>query len=163
MRWAISHRFDKAALPLADRHYNRQKPGTPQFVAPGRNVVLLSTCRRALWVTRVQRRDLCKHAWPGAWECSLFRNEGAGLSSELILEAIAATRWMWGDPPDEGMITFVNRAKVKSKKNPGYCYIIAGFTPVGRTKMRDLHTLHIDPTKMPPPSPPVGAELKLFG
>lgn len=25
--WRLSHRFDKAALPIADRHYNRQKHG----------------------------------------------------------------------------------------------------------------------------------------
>ena len=162
MRWARSNRFDKQALPLADRHYNRQKPGTPQFVAPGKNLVFLSTCKKALWVTRVQDPGICKHAWPGAWECSLFRNEGAGLSSELILEAIAATRFLWGDPPPEGMITFVNRAKVKSKKNPGYCYIKAGFSPVGKTKTRSLHTLHIAPELMPQAEAPIGAELSLF-
>ena len=80
----------------------------------------------------------------------------------MILEAIAATRWMWGDPPDEGMITFVNRSKVKSKKNPGYCYLIAGFSPAGRTKTRKLHTLHIGPELMPEPEAPIGAELTLF-
>jgi hypothetical protein len=40
MLWTRSQRFDKDCLPLADRHYNRQKPGSPQFVPPGRCVVL---------------------------------------------------------------------------------------------------------------------------
>ena len=35
MPWSVSHRADPAALRIADRHYNRQKPGTPQFVPPG--------------------------------------------------------------------------------------------------------------------------------
>lgn len=37
--WALSHRADARALPIADRHYNRQKIGSPQFVPPGRCVV----------------------------------------------------------------------------------------------------------------------------
>lgn len=39
MNWRLSHRFDPRALPIADSHYNRQKPGTPQFVPPGRCLV----------------------------------------------------------------------------------------------------------------------------
>jgi hypothetical protein len=34
MNWRMSHRADPLALPLADRHYNRQKPGSPQFMPP---------------------------------------------------------------------------------------------------------------------------------
>ena len=33
--WHMSHRADPAAKRLADRHYNRQKPNSPQFVPPG--------------------------------------------------------------------------------------------------------------------------------
>ncbi len=163
MRWALSYKFDPAALPLADRHYNRQKPGTPQFVAPGRSLVLLSVCRRALWVSRVQLVEVCKHAWPGAWECAIFRNEGAGLSSELITEAVAATRWSFGGPPPLGMITFVDRSKTKPKKHPGYCYRVAGFEHIGETKVNRLTTLQLLPDKMPAPEAPLGATLRLFG
>ena len=35
MNWTVSHRADPSAVKLADRHYNRQKPGTPQFVPHG--------------------------------------------------------------------------------------------------------------------------------
>ena len=51
MIWEKSNRFDQRAREIADRHYNRQKPGTPQFVPPGRvpGYVLLSETReRAL-------------------------------------------------------------------------------------------------------------------
>jgi hypothetical protein len=50
MHWYLSDRADSRALPLADRHYNRQKPGTPQFVPPGRCVVLLTERADALFV-----------------------------------------------------------------------------------------------------------------
>lgn len=36
MIWMRSHRADPEVVPLADRHYNRQKPGSPQFAPPGR-------------------------------------------------------------------------------------------------------------------------------
>jgi hypothetical protein len=64
---------------------------------------------------------------------SLFRNEGAGLSSELILAAISETALLWDAPP-LGIITFVDASKVRAKRNPGYCYLRAGFRHVGETK-----------------------------
>ena len=162
MRWGVSHRFDKRALPLADRHYNRRKVGSPQFVPPGRNLVLLTSCERALWVTSWPFAEYVRHAWPGAWVCSLFRNEGGGLSSELIAEAVAATRWTYGDPPELGFITFVNRSKTKPKKDPGYCYRMAGWETCGKTK-GGLYSLRLLPKDMPEPAAPIGAELRLFG
>ena len=32
MRWHLSHRADRAALPIADRHYNRQKVFVLRFM-----------------------------------------------------------------------------------------------------------------------------------
>lgn len=129
----MSHRFDPEALPLADRHYNRQKIGSPQFVPPGRCVVLLSLDRQALWVTSWPFPQYVRHAWPGAWINSLFRNEGAGLSSELILEAVAATLAVWPEPPQRGLVTFVDANKTRAKRDPGRCYRRAGFEHVGFT------------------------------
>lgn len=40
MIWELSYKADPRAREVADRHYNRQKPGTPQFVPPGRALVL---------------------------------------------------------------------------------------------------------------------------
>ena len=136
MTWALSHRADQDALPLADRHYNRQKIGSPQFVPPGRCLVLKQ--ERALWVTSWPFERYVKHAWAGAWVNSLFRSEGAGVASELIREAIAHTRSVW-EPPQQGLITFVDprhvkETKVRGKSIYGYCYLKAGFTHVGFTK-----------------------------
>lgn len=151
MRWTRSHRADKRALPLADRHYNRQKPGSPQFVPPGRNIVLLTEKADALWVSSWPFAEYVRHAWAGAWVCTMFRNESAALSSELIREAVAVTRSIWGDPPPLGMVTFINSAKVRHKRDPGRCYLKAGFERCGMTK-GGLHAVILRPERMPPAS-----------
>src|SRR5262245_7684536 len=120
--WWLSHRADPRALPIADRHYNRQKPGTPQFVPPGRCLVLLSQKADALWVSSWPFAKYVKHAWAGAWICSCFRNESETLSSDLIREAVAISRWFWGEPPELGMVTFVDTTKVRRKRDWGRCY-----------------------------------------
>lgn len=162
MRWRESHRFDRTAVAIADRHYNRQKIGSPQFVPPGRCLVLLAgdDDGRALWVSSWPFAEYVRHAWPGAWVNSLFRNEGAGLSSELIREAVSATRWRWQEP-DLGMVTFVDAGKVRPKRDPGHCYAMAGFRLVGRTK-GGLLAYQMLPSEMPPAEPWVGAQLPLL-
>lgn len=148
--WEPSHRADPRALALADRHYNRQKIGTPQFVPPGRCYVLVSVCGKAVWTTSWPFAEYVKHAWAGAWVNSIFRNEGAGLSSDLIRDAIAHTRTFWPDVPSLGIVTFVHAAKVKAKRDPGYCYLMAGFRNVGKTK-GGLIALQMLPDEMPEP------------
>lgn len=157
--WKISHRFDTRALPLADRHYNRQKVGSPQFVPPGRCVVLLTECQRALWVTSWPYAEYTKHRWAGAWVNTLFRNEGAGLSSSLIRCAVAATLAKWPTPPSLGLVTFVNPRKIRSD-NPGFCYLRAGFVRDGYTK-GGLVVLRLKRENMPEPQPPITDQLVL--
>ena len=161
MIWERSHRADAEALPLADRHYNRQKVGSPQFVPPGRCVVLLSKCRQAVWVTSWPFADYVRHAWAGAWVNSLFRNEGAGLSSDLIRDAIAATLTVWTEPPDLGVVTFVDAAEVRPKRDPGRCYRRAGFRHVGFTK-GGLWAFQLLPADFPAPEPPLVCRGPLF-
>ena len=151
-RWCRSHRADKNALPLADRHYNRQKPGAPQFVPPGRCIVLLSEEKRALWITSWPFARYVKHAWGGAWVNSLFRNEGAGEASELIRAAITETKKIW-EPPELGIVSFVDSKKVPGVMVRGYrvfgfCYWKAGFKHVGFTK-GGLHVWQMLPNEMP--------------
>lgn len=148
MTWQVSHRADKDCCSLADRHYNRQKIGSPQFVPPGRCYVLLSKCKRAVWVTSWPFAQYVKHAWAGAWVNSIFRNEGAGLSSELIRAAVSLTRAHWPDVPPLGIVSFVDETKVRAKRNPGYCYERAGFRYAGRTK-GGLIAMQMLPEDMP--------------
>lgn len=130
MIWQSSDRADPSAVRLADRHYNRQTIGAAQFVPPGRCVVLKHD--RALWVTSWPFAEFVQHRWPGAWINSLFRNEGAGLSSDLITAAVAVTRAVW-TPPPLGIVTFVDAAAVRHKRDPGRCYRKAGWRHVGFT------------------------------
>lgn len=127
--WEISHRAEDRARILADRHYNRQRVGAKHFVPPGRCVVLVTPNNDAVWVTSWPFAQYTRHAWGGAWVNSLFRNESDQLSSDLIRAAIAKTRTIWPDVPQMGMITFVDTKKTKRKRDPGRCYIKAGFSP----------------------------------
>ena len=149
--WVLSHRCDPDARVLADRHYNRQSIGAKNFAPPGRCLVMKTYPTDAFWVTSWPFAEYVRHDWAGAWVCSAFRNEGSHLSSELIRFAIAHTRARW-EPPELGMITFVDRSKTRQKKNPGYCYLMAGFEPVGYTK-GGLVALQILPDAMPDPVP----------
>lgn len=149
-RWHLSHRADPRAVTVADRHYNRQKVGSPQFVPPGSCLVLLTEHATALWVTSWPKGEYERHAWPHAWVNSLFRNENPDLhlSSELITEAVAATLARYGTPPKQGMITFVDQDKTRPKRDPGRCYRRAGFREVGRTA-GGLVALQLAPSDMP--------------
>lgn len=125
--WHTSYRASRLALPLADRHYNRQKPGSPQFVPPGSCFVLLTKDRKALWVSSRPKAEYVHHAWAGAWVNSTFRNESESLSSDLIRAAVAATLAEWGEPPALGFVTFIDPAKTTPKEVPGWCYRQAGW------------------------------------
>ena len=158
MNWTLTNRADPEAAALADWHYSRQKPGTRQFVPPGRCVVLKAP--HAVWVTSWPFAEYVKHRWAGAWVCCMFRNEGPVLSSLLITEAVAATRAVWLAAPELGIVTFVDAGKVRHKRDPGRCFRKAGFVPCGETA-GGLVALQLLPDAMPPPEPAHEVQLRL--
>lgn len=175
--WRRSYRADPAALPLADRHYNRQKIGSPQFVPPGRCLVLLTDAAAALWVTGYPYAEHVRHEWAGAMVNSLFRREAGPPASDLIRAACAATRARW-EPPPLGMVTFVDPRKIRPVHGrcrcapdcpyrrgptvPGWSYVRAGFRHVGVTREEGLIALRLfvedwpDPSPARPAAPPAG-------
>lgn len=161
MKWEVTDRANDSTRKIADRHYNRQKPGTKQFVPPGRCLVLCTQKRDAFWITSWPFEQYVKHAWAGAWVCSAFRNEGEELSSDLIRQALAVSRWRWPDVPEKGMVTFVDTKKVRKKRDWGRCYRKAGFKEVGKTK-GGLIALQILRDEMPPPEAPIGSTGQLL-
>lgn len=166
MFWKLSHRADRRALPIADRHYNRQKIGSPQFVPPGRCLVLLCDSPRALWVTSWPFGEYVKHRWPGAWVCSCFRKEGPGIASDMIREAVAVTAWKWPEIPERGMVTFIDPKHVKPVKvrgvdTWGYSYMKAGFEPDGETK-GGLMAFVLRSENMPAAAAPADQDMPLF-
>jgi hypothetical protein len=160
MIWRLSNRADKEALPIADRHYNRQKVGSPQFVPPGRCVVLIAT--GALWVTSWPFAEYVKHDWPGAWVNSCFRKECEGDASDFIRDAVSATRFFW-EPPAFGLITFIDPIhveprKIRNRSTWGHSYFKAGFKHIGYTKA-GLWTFQMLPEDMPAVKAPIGAQM----
>jgi hypothetical protein len=122
MNWHLSHQADRRACLLADKHYSRKTIGAQGFMPPGRQLVLLNADATALWGTSWPFPEMLRRSWaPTAWMCSIFHSESLCLSSELIREAVAVTRWRYGEPPVDGMVTIIDQRKTQSV-NPGYCY-----------------------------------------
>ncbi|QNR65039.1 hypothetical protein IAQ67_13990 [Paenibacillus peoriae] len=136
--WLVTHKGDVSCRLLADRHYSRQTIGSPQFCRPGRNLVLRTAVGDAVWVTWSGIRDDGLQAW----ECTIFRNEAGLRSSDMIRAAITATLAEWGQPPQDGIITYVDRSKIRSI-NPGCCFRKAGWRRIGRSKHRGLLLLQL--------------------
>ena len=169
MIWQTSWRADPRAARIADRHYSRQNVGADQFMPAGRAAVFLvqNEAGQAVWGTSWPFAEYVKHAWAGAWICSIFRNEGAGRASDMILEAVAATRATFGEPPPQGMITFVDRSKVRptivrGREVYGWSFRKAGFVEVGETKELGLLALQLRPEDMPPARAARGSQNDLF-
>lgn len=125
---------DDTARELFGRHYSHYVYADGRqpklFCGPGFKLVLSTPCRRALFAWR---KFISADGQTGI-NCAIFRNEGAGLSSDLIREAdlLADRRW-----PGERHFTYVNPRKIASS-NPGYCFIKAGWKRIGTTKRRNL-------------------------
>lgn len=133
--WLEVSKGSSTALALFDRHYTSRRKHvrkTPQFLGPGFTMVLLTPCARALCAWRKSIRD---DGQQGV-NCAVFRNEGAGLSSDLIK---SAERFAWDRWPGERHFTHVDPREVRST-NPGFCFIAAGWRRCGYTK-DGLHIL----------------------
>lgn len=131
-----------AAVAMYRRHYpslkragSGRRPKQSQAAGPGESLLLMTPCGRALFIWTRERYRL--DGQDGVC-CACFRNEGAGLSSELILAAEQDARRRW--PLEERFFTFVDPDEVASP-NPGYCFKQAGWRHAGRTATRGLHIL----------------------
>lgn len=123
-----------SAMSLFCRHYTaRQRRKVYQFVGPGEKEVLMTADAKALFVWRKFISD----AGETGVNCAVFRNEGsdAGRSSDLIL---AADRIAWQRWPGERLYTYVDACKVRPKRDPGRCFLKAGYRQCGATKSGKL-------------------------
>lgn len=152
--WRVSSSSDPRALAVVDGtgrfdgagpHYSRRSPGSRTFTGVGREIVLLTTCGRAVWSVVLQKTPAKKGtgnsrgrdgtADPAVryvWRNNMFRNLGAGLSSDLITAATGETYRYWilayGELPNCRLRTEIDPTKIRST-NPGYCYRVAGWQP----------------------------------
>jgi hypothetical protein len=127
-------KFDVESCQLADKHYSRQKPGTNQFMPPGKTMVLRSAAGDVVfgWLWQQKRDD-----GQAGYNCSIFRNESPRLSSEIILEAEKRVVAEWG--ANRGF-TYIDPKRISNKSNPGYCFKVAGWKFVKQTPS-GLHLL----------------------
>lgn len=168
MDWQLTNRADPRAALIADRHYSRGTVGARQFTPPGRVCVLITPDYDALWATSWPYPQYVHRDWQEAWICCLFRNEAPDryVSSALIAQAVAVTRWRWPEIPPLGMITLIDTTRVRPIKRRGvpvwgWTYRQVGFQEVGATK-GGLVVLQLLPAAMPDPEPPHGAQLRLM-
>lgn len=95
-----------------------------------KKMVLLTPDAKALFVWR---KFISGDGQEGV-NCAVFRNECAGLASDLIREA---DRLAWKRWPGERHYTYVNSKRIRST-NPGYCFLKAGWHRCGVTKHNKL-------------------------
>jgi hypothetical protein len=150
--WVLSSSSDRRALDVVDGtgpfighgpHYSRRTPGSKTFTGVGQEIVLITSCGRAVWACIRQKTPMAAGTGGSrgregetdrkaryVWRNMLFRNLGAGLSSELIREATVLTFQEWkkryGELPAERLRTEISVREVKST-NPGFCYLKAGW------------------------------------
>jgi len=162
MTWRLSSSSDPVALAVVDGtgphegrgpHYSRRTPGSKTFTGVGQEIVLVTSCGCAVWAVVRQRTPTAKGSGASrgrqgstddrpryVWRNMLFRNLGAGLSSDLIRDATRLTYKFWleryGSLPEEDLRTEICPRSIKSV-NPGYCYKMAGWGR-GRTKRGKL-------------------------
>lgn len=136
MFWKLVGRSDIRACWLADRHYSRQKPGSPQFCPPGNSLVLIALNDDALWVSHRPdpKAGLARPRFDGFeyWDNPFFRNESSTRASDMIREALAITLFFWHEIPRDGFHSFVDPRYVKPVMQHGqpvygWCFQKAGF------------------------------------
>lgn len=131
--WRKVAHDDPRARALADRHYSRQTVGALDFTPPGRKLVLLGEDSAAVWAA-VENLDRVGRT---QWRVTIFRNEGQRLSSELVREATEITKAYWlrqyHVAPLAPLCTEVDPRKVKRKRDPGRCFVRAGWLRCGVT------------------------------
>ena len=152
MIWELSSSSDSRALAVVDGtgafsafgpHYSRRTPGSKTFTGVGQEIVLVTDCGRAVWACVRQKTPMARGTGGSRgrtgetdqkaryiWRNMMFRNLGAGLSSELIIEATERTYEEWinryGALPPERLRTEIGLKQVRSS-NPGCCYLKAGW------------------------------------
>lgn len=130
--WIVGLDGEPELRAIYERHYSCRKYRDGRkptlFVGPGEKLVLTTPKRDALFVWR-KFQDDTEPPQVGVC-CAVFRNESPKLASALIREADAIADYCW---PRERHYTTVRAEAVKSR-NPGWCFICAGWQKVGITK-----------------------------
>jgi|SRR5262245_50620228 len=117
---------DPECAALADRHYSRRAIGAALFTPNGPKLVLRDNAGLVVfaWLNQRIRRD-----GEYGYNCTIFRNESAARSSDLIREA---ERWALDEWGPGRAYTFIDPRKVAPtlvRSHPvwGFCFYKAGW------------------------------------
>lgn len=129
--WYITKDGDRTLLALYERHYScyRYRDGRKRvlFCGPGQKIVLRTNAGDAGFIWRKFRDDSGQEGI----NCAFFRNESRHLSSDLIRQADAIADFCWSG---ERHYTYVSPKDTRPKRDPGYCFIRAGWQTCGQTR-----------------------------
>jgi hypothetical protein len=157
------------AVAIFDAHYSRdpRSVGKGHITPPGSSLVLRlpsdDPAGMAIWAANVQKPEWVKHAWKMSWQNTIFRNVSHHRASELLVGAVAASRWLLEargyTVPRDGFITFVDPAgvpptMVRGVPTWGRVYTLAGWTQVGTTPTGKL-AFQLAPARFPPAVAPL--------
>jgi hypothetical protein len=146
--WWLTKDGDEYCLEMYRRHYSSHRyadgrrdhgAGSSKwlFIGPGTKVVLRTWEGNAFFAWRKFIDDSGEQGV----NCAAFRNESRHLSSELIRRADAIADFLW---PCERHYTYVDEAKIRSR-NPGYCFLRAGWKRLERRTKSGLRILERNP------------------
>jgi hypothetical protein len=128
---------DVAARDIFRRHYtwHEYKDGRAHniFVGPGEKMVLVTQNWNALFIWR----KFIDNSGQVGVNCVVFRNESNILASSLILEA---EQLAWGRWPGERLYTYVNPVSIQHKRQPGRCFLKAGWNYLKDDHHRNILT-----------------------
>lgn len=131
--WIVARDGDERVRWVFDRHYSRRHytdGRTPKlFVGPGEKMVLITPGLDAIFVWRRFIDDAIPRQEGVNW--AVFRNESPLLSSDLVRSAVKRARCRW---PSQRLYTYVDPKRVRRKRDPGRCFIRAGWTRCGVTR-----------------------------
>lgn len=129
--WVEIRDGNPSGMALFRRHYSclNLAPKVYQFIGPGEKMALITPDASALFVWRKFIND----AGERGVNCAVFRNEGEARASDLIREAdrIAWERW-----PGDRLYTYVDPTKTRRSRQPGRCFLKAGWRYVVRNGRR---------------------------
>lgn len=135
--WLPCSSFDPRIVDLYSRHYSSAFNGKGKadwlrsgIAGVGETMALLTVDCTAAYIWIRNRAERYDHQT--GVNCTFFRNEGDVLSSDLVREADDLAWQRWTD--DLRHFTYVSAEHVRHKRDPGRCFLKAGWQRCGTSK-----------------------------
>lgn len=131
--WIHVRDGNDTARAIFDGHYSRRRYRDGRkpklFAGPGQKMVLITPDAGSLFVWR-KFKDNAQPLQTGV-NCAVFRRDFGMRASDLIRAAVEQAWERW---PGERLYTYVDVKKTRRKRDPGRCFLRAGWRYAGWTK-----------------------------